>query len=324
MILALEVIQALSEGGYRNRHPWAVAVFTGEEPNPFGLSTLGSRLLTGVLSLDTVRNTAGLPEALAAAGGDVEGLAALAPDLAAFIEPHIEQGPRLDEAGVPLAVVEGITGIHRDRITLSVEQNHAGTTPMARRRDAVAAFSEAAMLFEKRLLSPGFPLVGTIGQVTVYPNAVNVVPGLVEFVAEMRSPDTERLRQAAARYRQELQALAGRRRISATVANLLDQPASQMDPGIRQVLAAVLDRRGVPYQTLYSLAGHDATHLSRVVPTGMLFVRSRQGKSHCPDEWSAPEDIRLAAETLAEAWIQLDGGLTREGREPHGLESLLP
>ncbi|MCY0863621.1 MAG: Zn-dependent hydrolase [Sulfobacillus sp.] len=321
VVLALEALQTLRQKGYSPQHTLAVVAFTGEEPNPFGLSTLGSRLLTGRLdprALEDVTDPAGrrLDEALRRVGGDLTRCNTLNPAfLAAFIEPHIEQSGRLDDANRPLGVVNRITGIYRDRVRIIGEQNHAGTTHPRDRRDALLAFGEAVGVFE-RLMDTEEPwVVGTIGHAEIYPNAVNIVPSRVEYVAELRSVDLFRLKTRAMSYREQLERLAAHRRITVEIENLLDQPPRDLHPAIRRLLEEALDRRQVPVMTLPSLAGHDATHLAAWVPTGMLFIRSLGGKSHCPEEASRLDDLALAADVLMEVWPVLDHEMRRN---PHG------
>ncbi|AEW03656.1 amidase, hydantoinase/carbamoylase family [Sulfobacillus acidophilus DSM 10332] len=314
VILALEAIETLKEAGYRPHHPLAVVAFTGEEPNPFGLSTLGSRLLTGKLkaaALKNVTDPAGrtLAEALREVGGDLDSADHLTPDfLAAFIEPHVEQSGRLDQAGLPLGLVDVITGIHRDRIVFQGEQNHAGTTRPEDRRDALMAFGEAVTAFEALL---GDGVIGTIGQAAIFPNAINIVPSRVEYVAEMRSVDENRLAERVQEHRERLTRLALRRGVTVHVTNVLNQAPRALHPDIHRLLVDRLVYRQIPVTTLSSLAGHDATHLADVVPTGMLFIRSLGGKSHCPEESSRLEDLALGAQVLADALLVLDREIRR-------------
>ncbi len=316
VLMALEAIQSLSVAGYRSRHPLAVVAFTGEEPNPFGLSTLGSRLFTGRLEgQDLLDYTDGdgrsLQDALKRVGGDLSQCNTLNPDrIAAFIEPHVEQSGRLDELGLPVAVVDQITGIYRDQVTLTGEQNHAGTTPLAKRRDALNAFGRAVVGMDA-MLRDVWPewMVGTIGQVRVYPNAVNIVPSEVTFTVELRSTNMAQLQRGAERYREHLTDELERWGIAVTIRNLLNQAPQPLSSAIQKVLVDSARARHVKPPVLSSWAGHDATHIARRVPAGMLFVRSLGGKSHCPDEESRPADLALAAEIIYDALIVLDQSL---------------
>ncbi len=313
VLMSLEALESLASRGFKGRHALAVVAFTGEEPNPFGLSTLGSRLFTGrLLGTELMHHTSEdgrtLAEALARAGGDLTQCQSLDPNhLAAFIEPHIEQSNRLDADDLPIAVVDRITGIYRDRFTLTGEQNHAGTTLLADRRDALYAFGRAVVAFNT-LLRESWPhwMVGTVGQVRVYPNAVNIVPSEVVFTVEIRSTDKDQLQEAGRRYRQYLAEEIEPLHIDMTVSNLLNQAPQPLSSAVQSVLIDTARSRHVEPPIYNSWAGHDATHLARKVPTGMLFIRSLGGKSHCPDEASHPADLVLGAEILHDALVKLD------------------
>lgn len=313
VLMSLEAVQSLKAAGYCNRHPLAVVAFTGEEPNPFGLSTLGSRLYTGrldgpSLSGRTDPDGLSLQDALRRVGGDLFGCAALNPEeLAAFIEPHVEQSGRLAAAGLPVGVVSRITGIYRDAFVLTGEQNHSGTTPLNDRRDALTAFGHAIVALDA-LLRKAWPewMVGTIGHVRVYPNAINIVPSVVEFTVELRSTDAGQLQQCARRYRTWMREVMERQGIATSVENLLDQAPQPLSSTIQNVLREAGRARQLDPPVIPSWAGHDATHLARRVPTGMLFIRSLGGKSHCPDEESRLDDLALGTQILADALMTLD------------------
>ena len=313
VLVSLEAIQTLHETGYRNHHPLAVVAFTGEEPNSFGLSTLGSRLYTGRLSAADLlehHSASGEPlqDALVRVGGDLRSCDTLNPsEVAVFIEPHVEQSGRLDDANLPIGVVDRITGIYRDHVTLTGEQNHAGTTRMGDRKDALDAFADAISLFETLLQMPWADwMVGTIGQVQVYPNAINIVPSRVDFIVELRSTDIEQLHAGAQRYHQQLTAHMSQRHIALSVDNILDQAPETLSPAVRNLLVQQVRAHHLTPLTVASWAGHDATHMARVAPTGMLFIRSIHGKSHCPDEYSRPEDLAVAADILHDTMKHLD------------------
>ncbi len=313
ILISLEAIQTLMQSDYRNRHPLAVVAFTGEEPNPFGLSTLGSRLYTGRLKAQDLLQTVSssgerLQDALRRVGGDLTHCQALDPtEVALYIEPHVEQSGRLDEADLPIGVVDCITGIYRDHITLIGEQNHAGTTPLGHRKDALEAFAEAALIVEE-LLQETWPewMVGTIGQVSVYPNAINIVPSRVDFIVEWRSTDQSQLHRCAERYRDTINSRMHTRHVTLSATNVLDQAPQTLSVPLRQFLQQQVEQHQHTHLTLSSWAGHDATHMARVVPTGMLFIRSIGGKSHCPDEFSRSDDLALAASILCDSLKQLD------------------
>jgi N-carbamoyl-L-amino-acid hydrolase len=308
VLVGLEVARAIQRRGPRPRG-LAVVAFTGEEPNPFGLSTVGSRALAGLLPPDALerRDATGLSltEALARAGavGTVAD-ARLSPGaLHGYFEVHIEQGARLDRLGLPVAVVKGIAGIDRHRVTLVGEANHAGTTAMADRRDALAGAAEVILAVEGlRHLDPD--LVATVGQISVEPGAVNIIPGEVVLTAEVRAPRREVLEAARSQLGARVAATAARRGLDAGMAPVLTQEPVALDAGLQRLLLECARDLGVAVPELYSMAGHDAAHVARVAPAAMLFVRSVGGKSHCPEEESRLEDIEVAADVLLRAVLR--------------------
>ncbi|MBE3552632.1 MAG: Zn-dependent hydrolase [Kyrpidia tusciae] len=316
LVLATEVVQRLVEVGCRLRHPVQVVSFTAEEPNPFQVSTLGSRAAAGVLrGVDVrgavhIRTGVSLRDALQAAGGDLDRLnrARLDPaSVSAYLECHIEQGKRLWSRGIPLGVVTGITGIYREEVVVEGEANHAGTTLMADRRDALCAAAELVLGFEEAVVrGGGEEIVGTIGQLEVKPNAPNIVPGCVSLILEVRSPDREGTAKVLTAFDECVRRVEAGRRVQVRRVRLLDQEASRMDPAVIGALERAAAGLGEPYMLLSSMAGHDATHMARITRAGMLFVPSVGGKSHCPEEESRMEDIAKAGDALLRALLILD------------------
>ncbi|MDU4959204.1 MAG: Zn-dependent hydrolase [Sporomusaceae bacterium] len=316
VILAIEVLQAVKEACWPLRHPLAMVSFTAEEPNPFNLSTLGSRLATGKL---TAAQLAGaedplqklsLDEALTRAGGSLGNLAAarLQPGkLAAFLECHIEQGQRLDKRCLPLAAVSHITGIYRETVTVCGEANHAGTTLMPDRRDALSAAAAFCLALEQVLRTiDREDVVGTIGRLQIYPNAVNIIPGEVSLTLEIRTPGPAVLEAVLDRLDGAVAVIEAERSVRIQRQVLLDQAAVKLDETVIAAIDGELAAAAEPYLTLTSMAGHDATHLADVTKSGMLFVRSLNGKSHCPDEDSRLEDIEKAGNILLKTMLRLD------------------
>ncbi|POB09433.1 Zn-dependent hydrolase [Sulfobacillus sp. hq2] len=317
VLMALEAIQSLKESGYAPEHTLAVLVFTGEEPNAFRLSTLGSRLLTGVLSWEDIVSVTDderrpVMKALEAAGASPDAHDLSLDDVRGFVEPHIEQGPRLQDSGEVLGVVSTITGIIRHAVTLVGEQNHAGTTPWALRHDSVQAFAQVMMIFQQWLARYTGRVTGTVGFVDVYPNAVNIVPSRVEFIVEWRSPDMDLLQQVAQGYWEAVEAWTRSHQITANRHVILNQPPSPMDQSMQTLLAETIAHRGMAAPVMASWAGHDAAHMARRVPTGMLFIRNN-GKSHCPDEACEDDDILTAQQVLTDFLVQWDETLAKEG-----------
>ncbi len=315
VLAALETLQAIKESGYQNQHPLALVSFTAEEPNPFNLSTMGSRTVAGRLSKDTLLrskdwNGRTLQDAIKAVGGNleqVEEARKTSSELGAFLELHIEQGKRLERAKKPLAVVTGICGIYRLEVTVTGEANHAGTTMLTDRHDAFLAASEIALAFEKMLLDKQQDdLVGTIGRFEIFPNAANIIPGSARFIVEIRASSVNIMHEMASLFQKEAQTISARRGVQFQAQVILDQAPEAMDQFVISTLEDVSTKLKIPYDRLFSMAGHDATHMASFTKAGMLFVPSIDGKSHCQDEESRLEDIVLAGQVMIDSIIQLD------------------
>ncbi|MGC1183832.1 MAG: Zn-dependent hydrolase [Candidatus Dormiibacterota bacterium] len=312
VIGAIEVARLLGVAGPRLRHPLVVADFLGEEPNRFGLSCVGSRAVSGQLTEaqlnrpDPEGRTLG--EALRGAGSRPEALASVRwtpQHLHCFLELHIEQGRRLEEAGLPLGVVTAIAGIHRGVISWTGRPDHAGTTDMTARRDALTAAAEGILLVE-RLARRGGVGVGTVGQIEVTPGAGNVIPGTAIAAVELRSADAGWLLDSQLALETGLVELAGRREVKVKVDWVSAEPPTPSHPGVRRVIAEVIEGVGHAPLELTSGASHDAAHVAHLCPMGMIFIPSQGGRSHCPEEWSQPQDVTLGVAALREAVIRLD------------------
>jgi allantoate deiminase len=265
--------------------------FSEEEGVRFGLPFIGSRAVAGTLDDQVLR--LGVADAIRTFGLDPAELPAarLSTRVAGYLEIHIEQGPVLESLDMPVGVVDAIAGQSRWMITFTGQANHAGTTPMTLRRDALAAAAEWICAVESYATSVS-GLVATVGTVRVSPGATNVVPGEVEASLDVRhAVDTTRHAAVA-----KLKELATRRGLPCKFEQKLDQAAVPMDTTLRDRLAEAVRRAGYPVHHMISGAGHDAMILAPLVPTAMLFVRSPGGISHHPDESVLSTDVDAAFE----------------------------
>ena len=297
------------------KHTLEIVSFTAEEPNDFNLSTMGSRTFTGKLTkedLMTVTDSKGtkVKDAVEKAGGSLERLPIEKDDLAAFVELHIEQGKRLESAELPVGVVDRIVGIYRDKVTIIGESNHSGTTMMNDRFDALTAASEMALAVETILRNHGTDAVATIGKLDVFPNAANIIPGKVDMVLEIRSGTAAERTELKKMIYQKWDEVIDRRKVNINVVNILDQQECQFDEQIVQWIQESAKDLQIPYTTFSSMAGHDATHMADVAKTAMIFVKSINGKSHCPEEFSKKEDIEQAANVMLNAVLNIDQKLS--------------
>ncbi|MBI3977602.1 MAG: Zn-dependent hydrolase [Chloroflexi bacterium] len=311
---AVEVVRCLQAAGHRLVHSLEVVDFLAEEPTEYGVSTVGSRGMVGALSPAMLSriNPAGerLDAAIRRAGGEPEQLSEplrRPGEVAAFVELHIEQGPVLWQRGLSIGVVTGIAGIKRYQVAITGSPNHAGTTPMDVRRDALAAAAELVLAVEAICRAPqGAPLVGTVGRITVHPNAPNVVPGSVELFAEMRSISQPVLDGATAAFEDAIRRLAAARGVDAAADLVSTAAPAPVSPAMQDRIAGACDALGLSYTHLPSGAGHDAMHLATIAPMGMIFVPSVGGRSHCPEEWTDWSDVAAGVAALLEVVRRLD------------------
>ncbi len=311
VVAAVEAAAALRHTGLR--HGLVVVGFANEEGARGTDGMAGSRALVGEVDaaeLDALDDEGvTLASRLDAAGGDPLALAGARWDLdtiAAFVELHIEQGPVLDADGADIGVVLGITGRQTVDIALHGQANHAGTTPMELRHDALAAAAEVVLAVEELALRRSVR-VATVGHVSVTPNVRNVVPGTALVSAELRDHDPDRMTAGLAAISHQVQAIADRRGVTATVTAGQTVVPVRSDEAVLAAVRRVAGRTGRPVREMWSGAGHDAQILGRHVPMAMVFVPSRDGISHAPTETTEPEHLVAGAQVLADALVELGG-----------------
>ena len=300
----IEVLQTMEEEGVETDRPVEVVAFTDEEGARFSLGMIGSRALTGTLSREDLRhedrNGIAIEQAMRDAGLDPEkvGDAARSPaSLAAYLELHIEQGKVLEGEGLPVGVVTGIAGPVWLRLSFTGEAGHAGTTPMGSRRDALAAAAEVMGIVEEEAASTG-STVGTVGQIEARPGGINIIPGGVELSLDLRDIDEAVRDRAEGRIRERAGEACGRRGIGLSFGELQRLPPAPCSEEIRDTIAAACEREGIRPYALPSGAGHDGMHVAELCPMGMIFVRSKDGISHNPKEWSSREDCETGCKIL--------------------------
>ncbi len=310
VLAGVEAAQALREAGCRLRHPLAVIGFADEEGHAFNRGTLASRMLVGDVPREQFPAIKGydgrtLAEVLAAFDPGLP--RARCPALAgAYLELHVEQGPVLASSGRRVAAVTGITGMARTAVTLEGEANHAGTTPMAARKDALVAAAEVVLAVRAAADAAGPPAVGTVGRLTIGPGATNIVPGRAELTVEFRTPDGDLLTDLCARCEADIGRVAAERGLTSQVAPWDRKDPVPLDEGIRQAIAGAIVAAGCESFAMPSGAGHDAMILAPHVAAGMIFVASVGGISHSPREWTAWEDAALGAEVVLRTVLALD------------------
>jgi allantoate deiminase len=312
VLAAIAVVADMARRGERLAHAVEVAAFGEEEGSRFTAHILTSSALIGAVkpALLDLKDSNGVSvrEALAIAGGDARAYRACMrrkDEIATYLELHIEQGPVLDEKRLALAAVTAINGSVRLAVTVAGFAGHAGTVPMASRRDALAAASEMILAIE-HLAAATPDLVATVGRLQTLPGATNVIPGRVEFTIDMRSPSDAVRRRAAKALLATLREIAARRRVEVAADTYQENPAVALDPAVIDAVAEAIAACGCQPMRLASGAGHDAMIMAKLCPSGMIFLRCKDGISHNPAEQITVDDADLGVRVLLEAARRLD------------------
>jgi allantoate deiminase len=314
---ALGVVGAIAAvRAIRARHPRpkrSIEVFVSceEEDSRFVCDFWGSRALLGQIDpaeAERYRDADGivLAQAMRQFGLDPRRIPeARRSDVGAFLELHIEQGPVLDREGIALGVVEAISGLNRTAVRVTGRADHAGTTPLAMRGDALLA--AAAMVLAMRSLAEelGEPARVTVGRLDVHPNQPNIIPGAVDFVVDSRHPDRARQQDLLAEVQRRCQNVGKSHGVVVETSVLVDQPPTPMNPEIVAIIERAIERHGWSYRRMVSGAGHDSQILGRQIPTAMIFVPSLDGRSHSPAEYTPLEQIIPGVHALADAVEEL-------------------
>jgi N-carbamoyl-L-amino-acid hydrolase len=310
---AIEVVQTLADRGHATRHPVEVIVFTNEEGTRYHRWLIGSRAMAGLLEqedLDAVDDEGvSLSSRMADVGGDlsrVEEAARRTGDLAAYLELHIEQGPNLHRSGTPLGVVTGITGRAVFEVDIEGATNHAGTTPMADRHDALVSASKLVLDIRKMAAEDEICRVTTVGSILATPNAVNVIPGSAKLGLEFRDVDMQAMAAAEKELNRAAQRTAASDGVEITVNRHRFNPSVPIDSGMQSLVAEAAGRCGLAWEALPSGAGHDAQAIASIAPMAMLFVPSVDGISHALAEYSTPEDCANGTQALLELLLMAD------------------
>ena len=311
VIGAIEVVQLLQDNAIRTRHPLEVVSFTDEEGGltgsramigEIGDATLGVVSHSGMTIGDGIRTVGGDPKRL--------DLAERRPgELKAFIELHIEQGAILHEENIDIGVVEGIVGIRWWDVTVEGFANHAGTTPMNRRWDAMVTAAEYILAVNRVATSMSGRQVATVGRLRAEPGAPNVIPGEVVLSLEIRDLSAAKIQRVFDEIRQEGERIADARFTPIRYAEIdVAAPPAPTDEQMRRIIAASADELSLSFKLMPSGAGHDAQDMVHITPTGMIFVPSVDGVSHSPKEFTSAEDMANGASVLYRTVLEIDGG----------------
>jgi len=313
VMAAIEVIRTLEEQGHRTRHPLEVINFTNEEGTRFHRWLVGSRSMSGLLEqedLDAVDDDGlSLGPCLADIGGDISRIdeAVRKPgELAAYFELHIEQGPYLDRSGTPIGVVTGITGRAVFEVEIEGKANHAGTTPMSTRRDALVSASKLVLAVQKMAAEQEICRVSTVGSIKAVPNAVNVIPGSASIGLEFRDTDMEALAAAEQELRRITDQASADDEVDIEVIRHRFTTSVPITSDMQALVAEAAENCGFEWEPLASGAGHDAQAVANIAPVAMIFVPSLDGISHSKEEYSTPQDCANGAQVLLELLLLAD------------------
>ena len=305
---AIEVALTLHDHDIALRHPLEVIIFPNEEGGKTGSRALVGRVLPFELDIITASGYT-IGDGTARIGGDPARIAEARREpgsVAGFFEMHIEQGAFLEADGIQIGVVEGIVGIRRWNITVRGMQNHAGTTPMPQRRDALVAAADLIRdVSEVANTTPGRQ-VATVGRIEAVPGAPNVVPGEVRATLEIRDLEMSKIASVFAEIERRARAIEEARGVTIALVHFYESLAAPTDPRFRDIVEAAANDLGYTNVRMPSGAGHDAQSMAELGPIGMIFVPSRAGISHSPDEYSAPGDITRGANVLLHSVLRLD------------------
>lgn len=313
VIGAIECLQTLQDRGLTTRRPLEVLVFTNEEGTGFPHWLFGSRAMAGTLSPEDLtavdQERVGLETRLRAIGGDLSRIheAARNPgDLFAYFELHIEQGPALDRSGTPIGVVTGITGRASFEVEVQGAANHAGTTPMGLRHDALLSASRLILTVERIASEMEICRVGTVGKVSISPNAANVVPGSAAFTVEFRDVDSNALIAAEAEFRRNALEIEASDGVSVDIHALPPTTPAPIKLEMQDLVVQASNGLGLANDRLPSGAGHDAQALAAITDVAMIFVPSIDGVSHSPKEFSTPQACAEGAQVLLDLLLLAD------------------
>ena len=308
VLAGIEIVRRFNENNIRLQHPIEVIVFTDEES-----TMIGSKAMAGTAKNDLgnyrLADGKSIAESLGKIGGDWDKLGRAKRDrsqIAAYIELHVEQGGILENLNKQIGVVEGVVGAYRGMITVTGKANHAGTTPMEMRQDALVAAAQIVLAVNNLGKNRPGNQVATVGKLNVFPNATNIVPGQVEMSVDIRDLSADNVKYLIDQLEQQLIEIAANTQTKITL-----KPYLWVDPTLSAVeivkaIANTCNQLGLSHHTLPSRAGHDAQEIGRFTDMGMIFVPSIEGISHSANEYTTPEQCTQGTNVLLQTFLHLD------------------
>ncbi len=305
---AIEVAQTMAEHGVITRHPLEVVIWQNEEGGLFGSRSVSGQVAPA--ELETISNSGKtVRQGIAFLGGDpakLDQVKRRKGDIAGYFELHIEQGGTLDASHTDIGIVEGIVGIKQWEVTVTGFQNHAGTTPMDQRHDALLAAAKFVEAVNRVVRATPGRQVGTVGRMQAFPGAPNVIPGKVVCTLELRDLDDRKIDTMFGAIRAEAKAIGDESGTQFQFSELHANVSAPSDPRMRAIVADAAKSLGLSAGSMPSGAGHDAQAMAQLGPMGMIFVPSVGGISHAPKEFSRPRDITNGANVLLRSVLAAD------------------
>ena len=312
LVAALEVLRVFEENGIENHYPIEIVAMNDEEGVRFGTGISNSRAMAGLIDeeeLDNSKDKDGisLREAMIEFGNipDLQNAKRPKDSIKAFIELHIEQGPILEYNKKDIGLVETIVGLDRYTVKIKGKSGHAGTTPMDNRKDALIGASEFVLAVNRIAKKVGNGTVGTVGQLKISPNAANVIPGYVELSVDIRSTSEENIKKAYEELVKEIEVIEKENDLDIQIIKNLYIPPVDMSEDIIDIMESVVNKLNYSYMKMNSGAGHDAMVMAKLAPTSLIFVPSKDGLSHHPDEWTEYEDLGKGIELMLNTVMKL-------------------
>lgn len=313
VVTALEAMRYINENNIETEHPLEMVIMTEEEGGRFGSGVWGSRAMAGKVTEDEIfkgvdKENITKAEALKDFGIDPSSVkqAVRKPgSIKAFIELHIEQGPVLEQKGIDTGIVESIVGIRTFFVTIKGKADHAGTTPMDFRKDSLVGASMIISAIDTLAREAGNGAVATVGMITVKPGAFNIVPEEVQFSIDLRCSSNETITFLSSAIQEKLEKVCSSRELGFNWEERLAVDPVKINDTVIKAFREVAEEKNISSHIMPSGAGHDAMVMAEIAPVGMIFVPSRNGKSHCPEEWTDYDKVAKGAEMVLGAILKL-------------------
>lgn len=309
VLAGIEVVRTLRDNNMRLKHPLEVIVFTDEESSMIGSQAIAGTVLMNAPERYQPKVGQPIESCLEAIGGnwdEIPSARRTRETMAAFVELHVEQGAVLERTQTEIGIVQGVVGMLRQMITITGQANHAGTTPMDMRQDALVAAAQVILAVKKIALSMPSQPVATVGYLDVAPNAVNIVPGKVELTVDMRDLSQDCLDSMMSRLLRELNEIAAETDTEIDVAPVLCVEPTLAAAQVQETIETVCQQLELSYRYMPSRAGHDSLEIGRITDMGMIFVPSEKGLSHSGAEYTSPEQCTQGANVLLHTLLRLD------------------